>query len=138
MRVQVKYAFDKSGETERKTKDDYIAAAAAAAVIKITADKKTCKTAEKCSNNKNSGKQTKPFSIDTSTHSESLDNNNNNNNESSESNSNAARAHCCQLEKQQTSTLAEQSRRSRSSNSNNSTTAASTKTAINLINNQQQ
>lgn len=133
MRVQVKYAFDKSGETERKTKDDYIAAAA---VIKITADKKTCKTAEKrsSSNNKNSGKQTKPFSIDTSTHSESLDNNNNN--ESSESNSNAARAHCCQLEKQQTSTSAEQSRRSRSSN--NSTTAASTKTAINLINNQQQ
>lgn len=136
MRVQVKYAFDKSGETERKTKDDYIAAAAQ--VIKITADKKTCKTAEKrsSSNNKNSGKQTKPFSIDTSTHSESLDNNNNI--ESSESNSNAARAHCCQLEKQQTSTSAEQSRRSRSSNSNNSTTAASTKTAINLINNQQQ
>lgn len=66
--MQVKYAFDKSGETERKTKDDYIAAAAA--VIKITADKKTCKTAEKrsSSNNKNSGKQTKPFSIDTSTH----------------------------------------------------------------------
>lgn len=76
--MQVKYAFDKSGETERKTKDDYIAAAAA--VIKITADKKTCKTAEKrsSSNNKNGGKQTKPFSIDTSTHSESLDNNNNN------------------------------------------------------------